>query len=62
MLELRDLAAALTDGRWRDALASAELVHHLRRDPASFRLLAACQLLNRQLGAAWQTHRESCGR
>jgi hypothetical protein len=57
--ELKELAAALTDRRWPDALAAAELVHHLRRDPASIRLLAVCQLLNRQLAAAWDTHHQS---
>jgi hypothetical protein len=59
--ELKALAAALNDCRWHDALASAELVHHLRRDPASFRLVAACQLLNHQVDAAWETRRQSRG-
>lgn len=59
--ELKELVAALADHRWADALASAELVHHLRRDAASFRLVAVCQLLNRQLTAAWETHRQARG-
>mgnify|MGYP001165935157 CR=1 FL=1 len=60
--EFKELASALSERRWPDALASSELIHRLRQDPASFRLLAVCQLLVRQHDAAWETHRQSHGR
>ncbi len=60
--EFKELASALCDRRWADALASAEFIHRLRQDPVSFRLLAVCQLLDRQAAAAWETQRQSHSR
>ena len=56
--ELHELAHALDDGRWSDALLSAQYIHTLRQDSASFRLLAVCQLLTHQFEAACATHRQ----
>jgi len=56
--ELRELARALADGRWSEALLSAHYIHTLRKDDTSFRMLAVCQLLNHQFEAAWNTHRQ----
>jgi hypothetical protein len=54
--ELQELARALADGRWSDALLSAQYIHTLHQDDHSFRLLAVCQLLNNQLEAACDTY------
>jgi hypothetical protein len=43
--EMSLLAAALDDGRWDDALTSAQYAHHLLADETSRRHLAVCQLL-----------------
>jgi hypothetical protein len=56
--ELHVLARALADGRWSDALLSAQYIHTLRQDDTSFRMLAVCQLLNYQFAAACDTHRQ----
>jgi hypothetical protein len=56
--ELHELARALADGRWSDALLSAQYIHTLRKDDKSFRMLAVCQLLNNQIEAACATHRQ----
>lgn len=55
------LTRALAEHRWADSLASAQFIHTLRADADSFRLLAVCQLLNRQLDAARDTFSQ-CGR
>ena len=54
-----EAAAALAEARWSDALVSAQYAHILRQDEASFRLLAVCQLLNRQWDAACDTRRQA---
>lgn len=54
--EYRKLMQALADGRWADALLSAQYIHTLRQDAESFRLLGTCQLLNRQFEAACATY------
>lgn len=56
--ELHELAQALANGRWFDALLSAQYIHTLRQDDTSFRMLAVCQLLNKQFAAALDTHRQ----
>jgi hypothetical protein len=56
--ELQVLARALADGRWSDALLSAQYIHTLRQDDTSFRMLAVCQLLNHQFDTACETHRQ----
>jgi hypothetical protein len=55
---LRELASALADQRWPDALASAQFLHTLRQDDVSCRLLAVCYLLNRSPAAAFDTARQ----
>ena len=57
-VEFKELARALADGRWSDALLSAQYIHRLRSDETSFRLLAVCQILNNQLDVACATHRQ----
>ena len=57
--EFKELAAALAECRWSDALTSAQYIHTLRPDDASFRVLAVCQLLNDNLQAASGTYRQS---
>jgi len=56
--ELHALACALAAGRWAQALLSAQYIHTLRQDEASFRLLAVCQLLIEQFAAACDTYRQ----
>ncbi|MBI3465288.1 MAG: hypothetical protein HY000_19860 [Planctomycetes bacterium] len=56
--EFKELAAALTECRWSDALTSAQYIHTLRPDDASFPVLAVCQLLNNNLQAAGGTYRQ----
>ena len=56
--ELHTLARALAAGQWAEALLSAQYIHTLRQDEESFRLLAVCQLLNDQVAAACDTHRQ----
>lgn len=56
--EQRGLARALVDGRWADALLSAQYIHILRQDETSFRMLTVCQLLNDQLEAAQTLYRQ----
>jgi Flp pilus assembly protein TadD len=56
--ELHELARALANGRWSEALLSAQYIHTLRKDDTSFRMLAVCQLLNSQFQAARDTHRQ----
>ena len=55
---LHALAQALAAGRWAEALLSAQSIHTLHQDAESFRLLAVCQLLNDQVAAACDTHRQ----
>jgi hypothetical protein len=43
----------ITQGRAPVALTSAQRAHELRHDEESRRLLAACQLLQRNFAAAW---------
>ena len=59
--EFKDLAAALAEGRWSDALVSAQFIHTLRHDDASFRALSVCHLLNDSLQAACDTYRNCRG-
>jgi hypothetical protein len=56
--EFHKLIQALADGRWADALLSAQYIHLLRQDDESFRLLGTCQLLNRQFEAACATYQQ----
>ena len=56
--ELQELVSALANGRWSEALLSAQYIHTLRKDERSFRMLAVCQLLNHQFEAARDTHRQ----
>ena len=56
--ERRVLARALVDGRWADALLSAQYIHTLRQDETSFRMLTVCQLLNDQLEPAHTMYRQ----
>jgi ribosomal protein L40E len=57
--ELQVLAQALEEQRWDAALLAAQYIHTLRQDAASYRLLAVCQLLNRQFAAACETYQQA---
>lgn len=57
--EFKDLGAALAEGRWSDALVSAQFIHTLRQDETSFRALSVCHLLTDNLQAACDTYRQS---
>ena len=52
----------LARGRTPEALRAAERAHELRRDEESRRLLAVCQLLQRNFAAAWRVYQiAACG-
>ena len=54
--EMQILADALAQGRWSDALVSAQYIHALRQDDTSLRLLSVCQLLSGQIADASATY------
>lgn len=56
--EMQTLAGALAEGRWSDALVSAQYIHTLRQDDTSLRLLSVCQLLSGQIAEARATYRQ----
>jgi hypothetical protein len=56
--ELHALARALAAGRWSEALLSAQYIHTLRQDDASFRMLGVCQLLSGQIAEAQATYQQ----
>jgi hypothetical protein len=53
---LNEARAAITTGRWAEALGPASEADALRRDEESLRLVAVAALLARDFSLAWRTY------